>query len=256
MRKQLSHGLQFQAAYTWSRALIGYPYGINTYPYLVLRYGLNTAYRPQRLVFNYVWNLPLGHPQGFEGKLAEGWTLSGVTTIQNGTPLTITDSTGGSIFGAATSLSTAQFCPGMSNSNVAAPGSLTQRVLNGLSATPGTNGYFNLGKTTNCAGSVFGSVPVVGAINGVGGGNGFGNAGFGVVLGPDQSNWDMSLAKTTKVGGIREGAALEFRAEFFNTFNHPQFSNPTTTVTSATFGKIGSTSVNPRVVQFALKYVF
>ena len=41
--------------------------------------------------------------------------------------------------------------------------------------------------------------------------------------GPDQSNWDISIAKTTKVGGLREDATLEFRTEFFNTFNHPQF---------------------------------
>jgi len=256
LRKQFSHGLQLQAAYTWSRALLGYPDGINTYPYLIYRYGLNTAYRPQRFVLNYVWNLPLGHPQGFEGKLVEGWTFSGVTTIQDGSPITITDVTGGSIFGAAATLSTAQFCPGMTNGNIIAPGSLTQRVLNGLNGTPGTSGYFNPGKSTTCAGSVFGPVPVVGAINGVGGGNGFGNAGYGVVLGPDQSNFDMALAKTTKVGGIREGATLEFRSEFFNAFNHPQFSNPTSSVTAATYGKIGTMSVNPRLIQFALKYSF
>ena len=253
LRKQFSHGLQLQAAYTWSRALISYPYGVNTYPYLTYRYGLNTAYRPQRLVVNYLWNLPLGHPQGFEGKLVEGWTLSGVTTIQGGSPLGIFDSTGGSIFGAATSLSTAQFCPGFTNASVLTSGSLVQRVVSGLT---GGTGYLN-GKTSTCAaGGVFGPVPVVGAVNGVGGGNGFGNAGLGIVLGPGQNNWDMALAKTTKVGGIREGATLEFRSEFFNAFNHPQFSNPAASVTSATYGKISSMSVNPRLIQFALKYSF
>lgn len=125
-----------------------------------------------------------------------------------------------------------------------------------VSGLNGGSGYLN-GKTSTCAaGGVFGPVPVVGAINGVGGGNGFGNAGFGIALGPGQNNWDMALAKTTKVGGIREGATLEFRAEFFNTFNHPQFSNPAASVTSATYGKISSMSVNPRLIQFALKYSF
>jgi hypothetical protein len=69
-------------------------------------------------------------------------------------------------------------------------------------------------------------------------------------------NFDMTLGKTTRVGGIHENATLQFRAEFFNRFNHPQSSNPTLTDNSAaTFGQITSTSVNPRLVQLALKYV-
>jgi hypothetical protein len=59
------------------------------------------------------------------------------------------------------------------------------------------------------------------------------------------------------VGGIREGADLVFRAEFFNVFNHPQFNNPQVVdVSKSNFGQITSTSVNPRLVQLALKYVF
>ncbi len=70
-------------------------------------------------------------------------------------------------------------------------------------------------------------------------------------------NFDLTLGKTTRVGGIHENATLQFRAEFFNLFNHPQFSNPTLTFNSApTFGQITSTSVNPRLVQLALKYAF
>jgi hypothetical protein len=67
----------------------------------------------------------------------------------------------------------------------------------------------------------------------------------------------MSLVKTTRVGGIREDATLQFRTEFFNAFNHTQFSNPAVTdVSKGTFGQITSTSVNPRLIQFALKYLF
>jgi len=59
------------------------------------------------------------------------------------------------------------------------------------------------------------------------------------------------------VGGIREDGTLQFRAEFFNVFNHAQFSNPAVAVDSAaSFGQITSTSVNPRLIQFALKYAF
>jgi Carboxypeptidase regulatory-like domain/TonB dependent receptor-like, beta-barrel len=248
VRKQLSRGLQLQAAYTWSRSFLQSPFGINTYPYLIDVNGPNPVYRPQRLVINYVWNLPLGHQQGFLGKLTSGWTWSGVTTFQDGQPLTITDSTGGTIFGttAASTLSTAQFCPGMSTANLLTSGSLTQRVTGGL--TPGGIGYFN-GK----AQGVLCASPTVGQIGGVGGGPGFGSSGLGIVLGPGQNNWDMSLAKLIS---IHEAQSIQFRAEFFNTFNHPQFANPNTNAASPTFGVINSTSVSPRVIQFALKYAF
>jgi hypothetical protein len=66
----------------------------------------------------------------------------------------------------------------------------------------------------------------------------------------------MSLTKTTVVGGINEGATLQFRSESFNTFNHAQFNNPAANVALGTFGQITSTSVNPRLIQFALKYSF
>jgi hypothetical protein len=66
----------------------------------------------------------------------------------------------------------------------------------------------------------------------------------------------MALTKTINVGGLNEGASLQFRTEFFNAFNHPQFGNPGTIVGSPSFGKIGSTSVAPRLIQFGLKYIF
>jgi hypothetical protein len=96
-------------------------------------------------------------------------------------------------------------------------------------------------------------MPTIGAINGVGGAAGFGNAGFGIVPGPPQNNWDMSISKTTK---IRENQTLLFRAEFFNTFNHPQFDFPDTAANSGTWGQIIRTAVNPRVIQFGIKYAF
>ena len=90
----------------------------------------------------------------------------------------------------------------------------------------------------------------------------FGNSGTGIINGPGQFNFDISILKTTS---IHEMHTLQFRAEFFNAFNHPQFSNPNfgqgaiyglPNFTAGNFGQITSTSVNPRVIQFALKYLF
>jgi hypothetical protein len=58
------------------------------------------------------------------------------------------------------------------------------------------------------------------------------------------------------LGKIREGMHGEFRAEAFNTLNHPQFQGPDSTVGSSTFGLITSTVNNPRELQVALKLYF
>src|ERR1019366_8050045 len=62
-------------------------------------YGLNTQYRPHRFVLNYSYNLPFGNHTGFVDKVASGWSVSGVTTIQDGVALNLTDARGGSVFG-------------------------------------------------------------------------------------------------------------------------------------------------------------
>ena len=71
-----------------------------------------------------------------------------------------------------------------------------------------------------------------------------------------QHNWDMAIVKNTKVGGLREGATLQFRAEFFNLFNHAQFNPPVNDHNSSIFGQITSSSVPGRILQFGLKYSF
>jgi hypothetical protein len=130
-------------------------------------------------------------------------------------------------------------CPGATYADIATPGDLTSRI-GGISGGPG---YFNR--------SAFCAPPAAGN------GTGYGNSGIGVLLGPGQFDWDISAAKTTRVGGIHENATLQFRAEFFNFFNHPQFNNPAIDVNQPfTFGQITGMSVNPRLIQFALKYSF
>jgi hypothetical protein len=248
VRKQLSGGLQLQGSYTWSRAFITAPHGINTFPYLIHQYEPNNNYRPHRFVTNYLWDLPLPRRSGVVGKTLEGWAWSGVVTIQDGYPITITD-LGGSVFcggNGCTSngvVSTAQFCPGKWVQDVATQGTIQQRVTSGLTGGPG---YFNAK-----AQGVFCAQP---AITGAGNsGTLFGNAPGGILLGPGQNNWDMSIAKTTR---MRESQSVQFRAEFFNTFNHPQFALPNLSLSSGTPGQITGTSVSPRILQFALKYSF
>jgi hypothetical protein len=154
----------------------------------------------------------------------------------------------------------------MTNGSIATSGSLVQRVISGLQGGPGS-GYLKGGPgyptgQTGCgsANVVFGPEPTVGALpigtGGalVGGGTGYGNSGIGIILGPGQFNFDTSLAKVTKV--FHESQSVEFRGEFFNAFNHPQFGNPSLTVNASTFGQISNTSVNPRIIQLALKYSF
>jgi hypothetical protein len=245
VRKQLSHGLSLQAAYTWSKSLTTGALNINDVNNHGAQYGLNPSYRPQRLAVSYSWDLPLGRPEGFKGKLVNGWNLSGVTVVQDGTPLTIADSRGGSVYGfgsGSMETSTAQYCPGMGAANVATPGGVEAR----LGGATGGPGYLN--KAAFCTTPVLGNDGVA---------TGYGNSGLGTLLGPGQFNWDMSLVKTTTVGGLREDATLQFRTEFFNAFNHAQFNNPAVVdVSQSTFGQITSTSVNPRLIQFGLKYAF
>jgi hypothetical protein len=121
---------------------------------------------------------------------------------------------------------------------------LTGTTVNGIN---GVGGYFNTAVfNQNC------KTPAIGSD----GSTGYGNSPIGVTLGPGQFNWDMSLTKMTTVGGIHEDARLQFRAEFFNAFNHAQFNTPVVNVAAANFGSIISTSVNPRLIQFGLKYIF
>ena len=252
VRKQFSHGFTMQAAYTWSKDLTNLYNSVansNNASDLSQQWGPAVFSRPQRFVVNYSYDLPFGTHSGIAGKLLEGWNISGVTLLQDGTPMTIADSGAGTIYGTAGSanqagFARAQMCPGMTYGNIPTPGGVEQR-LGGNSGGPG---YFNK--------SAFCNAPAIGD------GTDYGNSGSGILLGPGQFNWDMSALKTTR---ITERQTVQFRAEFFNIFNHPQFTNPNAGQgaiyslpdrASGSFGQITSTSVNPRVIQFALKYMF
>ncbi len=260
VRKQFSKGLQLQVSYTWSKGLITQGYGINTPPYTILQMGPNPDYHPQRVVINYVWNLP-AHLNGWKGRVLNDWTWAGVTTIQDGVPFTVYDGNSGAVFYqggvAGDTYGPAEICPGVAPLTT---GPIEQRMGGSLSP----NGYlnpaaFSSNKLSAC------SLPTVGAGGpggAIGGDTGFGNIGLGTYLSPGQYNWDMSISKLFH---IRESKTLEFRSEFFNTFNHPQFSfnpvddpafNAQDSSNLSNFGNITVSSVNPRLIQFVLKFLF
>ena len=74
------------------------------------------------------------------------------------------------------------------------------------------------------------------------------------VAGPDFVNSDFSLVKDFALP--REGMGVNFRAEFFNLFNHPEFGSPVNDINSPGFGAVNSTVNNPRLIQLALKLTF
>ena len=245
--ERASNGLHAQAAYGFSKTLsnqgggmIG-PGGMNAMNSndpldAKQQYGPSMT-APQRLAMNYGWDFPW-KGSGLTGKMLSGWGISGMTIIQSGTPMSVNDSHGGTIYGSA-GISRAQFCPGMGPANAGTKGSVRDRL----------NGYFNLNAfadTTATAGSSTCTMPQIGD------GTGYGNTGVGILLGPGQDNTDVSVSRKFTI----KDSNLQFRAEFFNAFNHEQFSTPDSSTTDFGFGVIHQSSVNPRLVQLALKYSF
>jgi hypothetical protein len=243
--KRISKGFQFQAAYTWAKTMddVGNGLGQNSVWggfYTADAHGdRRQAWGPadfdrtHRLVFNYLYELPTFHGgTGLAGKVLSGWAVSGVTTLQSGSPLTLQDLRAGSIFGSFFFSQLATLCPGETHSSIPTSGSVTDRLDNFLNA------------------SAF-CPPVQ-----IGDGTGFGTLGRGSVRGPGQNNFDIAISKATRVDWWKEGAAVDFRAEFFNAFNHPQFANPNVLLPFSSFGQITATRMSPRIIQFALKYSF
>ena len=166
-------------------------------------------------------------------RVSKGWSVSGIVIAQSALPLTLTDPNGGTVYGKAAP-STITLCPGASYGGLATAGGVEARL----------NQWINT--TAICA-----ATPV-----GADKSTAYGTAGQSILNGPGQINTDFSLSKTARVGGIHEDAVLGFRMEFYNALNHAQFANPGTTLGTATFGVITQTSVAPRLIQFALKYLF
>ncbi len=238
LTKRLSHGLDLLASYTFSKALddTSGTGGLSSLDLDFLgndqtdpqsSHGVSDFDRTHRFVASFLYqppNLDIG--SAFVSSILSKWQISGVMVMQSGLPITIIDSTAGSVYGNLVGFSRAE-CTGL---NQASSGSVTQRL----------NGYFNP--------AAFAPVPTIGD------GTGFGNCGVGTLRGPDQKNLDLSIQRTFP---IKERVNLDFRTEFFNFTNTPKFGQPVNDFAAGpAFGVITSTSGNPRIVQFALKLRF
>ncbi len=187
----------------------------------------------QRMVISYVLDLPFGHGKkylsgvnGVAGKAVSGWGLDGVTTFQRGFPVKISDGKGNSL--TALSLGTGTLRPDVvAGCHKSTPGSAVSRVTQ----------WFNTSCFTDAPAYGFGNEPRV----------------DGTLRQQGVVNFDFAVFKKTSIG---ERVNIEFRTEFFNLFNHPQFGPPNGTFGSGNFGVVTNTVNLPRLIQFGLKFEF
>jgi hypothetical protein len=239
---RLAKGLYFQAAYTYSKSMdesssdqtaLNTTYNDETN--LRASRGLSDFDRTHRFVSSWYYDLPFfAKRQGFSGKLLGDWTISGIVTYQSGLPFTVIDSGGGTSFPTAGSnVITASLAPGATYAGTKTGGSVEHRL----------NHWLNH--------SAFQFAPVVGPD----GSTGFGTLGRNTFRGPHQSDWDLTLGKRFS---ITERQRVDFRADFFNAFNHPSFATPSfpDVESPSNFTAITSTVGTPRLIQFVLKYSY
>lgn len=226
--RQVVSGLNFGVAYTWSKTLTNNPTDRASDPYdtynFDAEYGPASFSRSQILVINYVYDLPFYRSQqGLVGHVLGGWEVSGISVFEKGLPTTITqfndpfDAFPGGI--------------GIDPSNV----SPRPDMAAGASCSgPGSVAKFiNTAAFTDAVGH-------------------FGNAGRGVCTGPGLNNWDIAALRNIK---FTERFNMQFRAEFFNAFNHVSYAGFSSNVDSSSFGKLTSAH-DPRIIQLGLKLYF
>jgi hypothetical protein len=188
--------------------------------------------RPQRLAFTLTHDLPNKFSHGVLKQAFNNWSVNSYIIAQSGTPLTVFNRDSGAGLGGTTADVTWNF-----NSN----------VIQGVSLIHPT------GSTKDNLNSYVNNAAWVKAPVGT-----YGNSGRGMFRGPGQWNADMSLFKEFK---FSERFNMQFRSEFFNILNHANFALGTDTNTrlsldSPTFGQSTGTSVNARLIQFALRLSF
>jgi carboxypeptidase family protein len=176
-------------------------------------------------------------------RLTKGWIVTGITRYTTGLPVTINDQSDNSLLGT--------FCTGPTCSVVDTPNYMPgplnftdprKRDANGLPLPYFNTSLFNVEGcfTPSCPGD---GTQVFGVL---------GNSNRRFFHGPGIANWDLGIMKDLR---ITESKKLEFRAEFYNIFNHAQFDSPQGDVINSSFGFVTSAR-EPRIGQLAVKFLF
>jgi hypothetical protein len=238
-QKRLSKGLSLNTSFTWSKSIDNNSVGSsnaqvqNMYNIAGER-GLSDFDARLRYVLSAIYLLPFkGGQNGVLQRIVEGWSLSPIINLQSGNP----------------------FSPIIAVTNANSLETFTRpNIIPGASLSvpdPGTSLWFNTGAFA-CPGTTSNvrTCPTL---------NTFGTAGRNILTAPGLADVDLALAKDTH---IVERVGLQFRAEAFNLFNHPNFSQPGNSFTAATFGQITLTRGprgdlgSSRQLQLGLKLIF
>ncbi|MGA7853564.1 MAG: carboxypeptidase regulatory-like domain-containing protein [Candidatus Acidiferrales bacterium] len=237
--RSYSHGLLFQASYTFSKAIdqgASFENELNPVNFNATR-GDSLLSAKHRFVFSPVWNLPIPEYDGFKGKALDGWGASAIITYQSGFPIRVQDANDSELMSSVffEDANTPQATGAIQFTNP--KGTINNICGSGGSAS---NIWFS---PCNFSDSTQGT---------------FGNTPHALCCGPAISNTDLVISKKTP---INERWNTEFRAEFYNAWNHTQFANPDGNFTdgvppNGTFGQILKVREGPRVMQFGLKLLF
>jgi Carboxypeptidase regulatory-like domain/TonB dependent receptor len=246
LRKRFSHGLSFLASYTYSKSiddsssfnltgsaskplagendLAQNPFDVNA------ERGRSLFDARHRFVLSYQWSLPWWRqPKGWYQQVLGNWQVNGIVTAMTGTPFTVFDGNDFSVQGSAPEISGF-----FSNRPNVVAGQNPNDGPKTTSEWLNPNAFQRITQDPNS--------PV----------QQFGSAGRNIAQGPGFTDWDFSLFKNIRVTESKE---FQFRAEFFNILNHPNFHNPDSDINSQTFNQILEAQP-PRLIQFALKFMF
>jgi hypothetical protein len=247
INRHFSNGLQFQAAYTWSRYFdytsslendaFNNP-GFNALNF-ARNYGPSANDAPQRLVVNYVYTLPF-YKYGHRWKrLTDDWNLSGIGTFQHGFPVEVFQTAFNDLQGSPSQQFFAS--PDFVNAT-GAPLNINHnpRKTIVVGGNPEQQPWVNA--------AAF-AIPALGTE---------GTANRNPFYGPGLNFWDMALEKSIH---FTESMYFQLRLETFNTFNHANFGSPVNNLSSGAFGQINTvqqitTTGAGRVVQLAGKFYF
>jgi Carboxypeptidase regulatory-like domain len=227
--KSFSHGLLFSASYTFSKAIdqgASFENELNPLNFNATR-GLSLLDAKNRFVFSPYWEIPVPKYDGFKGKALDGWGTSAIITYQSGFPIRVQTQND-------LELQSSFFFEDANTPQVTGKVQFT----NPKSATNVSNGtafYLDPGNISDPGAGQFGNLP------------------HALCCGPALSNTDLVISKKTP---INERWNTEFRAEFYNAWNHTQFANPDGNFSDSTFGQILKIREGPRVIQFGFKVLF